>query len=140
MLRESKALFPILTAHGNITTVARAILAVGLQSRDHVRHRQEKAGTPATALPAPHFTQGLQEHREVSYWNMKWEPELANTNTPTLPPFREHPLSTLSAPLPRRQHYTTRKTEVKSQREAVGETSRENTRYSRKMASSFSCY
>lgn len=113
-----------------------AILSVGLQARDHMCYRQELLRQPCQHHTSP----GDCRSAERSVWlEYEMEPDLANTNTPTLPPFREHPLSTQSASLPRRQHYTTRKT-VKSQREVVGETSRKNSRYLKKMASSFSGY
>lgn len=140
MLRESKAFFLILKAYGNVTTVASGNPA---RRTAILRPRALQAGEGRSSCDSPASTTlhpgtaGVQ--RGLPYWNMKWEPDLANTNTPTLPPFREHPLSTQSASLPRRQHYTTQKT-VKSQREVVGETSVENSRYLKKMASSFYGY
>lgn len=55
------------------------------------RRRQERLPASTTFLPGT--AGGL---RSLSYWSMKWEPDLANTNSPPLPPFREHPFSILA--------------------------------------------
>lgn len=55
--------------------------------------RSSSCDSPASTTFLPGTAGGL---RSLSYWSMKWEPDLANTNSPPLPPFREHPFSILA--------------------------------------------